>query len=44
MPEVVKQVDFSIEVPLTDQEKEKDHELNLYVSTFVSEDILVEYK
>ena len=40
--EVVKQVDFSIEEPLTDQEKEEDYELNLYISTFVLEDLLVE--
>ena len=42
MPEVVKQVDFSIEEPLTNQEKEEDYELNLYISTFVSEDLPVE--
>ena len=38
MPEAAKQVDFSIKEPLTDQEKEEDYELNLYISTFVSED------
>ena len=37
-PEAAKQVDFSIVEPLTDQEKEEDYELNLYISTFVSED------
>ena len=48
MPEAAKQVEFSIEVPLTDQEKEEYYELNLYISTFVSEDLpsnlLVGYK
>ena len=43
VPEVVKQVDFSIEEPLTDQEKEEDYELNLYISTFVSKEALVEH-
>ena len=43
MPEAVKQVDFSIEETLTDQEKEEDYELNLYISTFVSEETLVEH-
>ena len=38
----MKQVDFSIEEPLTDQEKEEDYELNLYINTFVSEDLPVE--
>ena len=38
IPEAAKQVDFSIIEPLTDQEKEEDYELNLYISTFVSED------
>ena len=42
MPDAAKQVDFSIEEPLTDQEKEEDYELNLYISTFVSEDLPVE--
>ena len=37
--EAAKQVEFSIEVPLTDQEKEEYYELNLCISTFVSEDI-----
>ena len=41
VPEVAKQVDFSIEEPLINQEKEEDNELNLYISTFVSEDIPV---
>ena len=31
-----------IEEPLTDQEKEEDYELNLYISTFVSEETPVE--
>ena len=38
VPEAAKQVNFSIIEPLTDQEKEEDYELNLYISTFVSED------
>ena len=38
IPEAAKQVDFSIIEPLTDQEKEEDYKLNLYISTFVSED------
>ena len=42
VPEAAKQINFSIIEPLTDQEKEEDYELNLYISTFVSEDILVE--
>ena len=37
-----KVTDFSIEEPLTDQEKEEDYELNLYISTFVSEETHVE--
>ena len=41
IPEAAKKVDFSITEPLTDQEKEEDYELNLYISTFVSEDIPV---
>ena len=42
MPKASKQVNFSIKEPLTDQEKEEDYELNLYISTFVSEYIPVE--
>ena len=42
VPEAVKQIDFSIEEPLTDQEKEEDYELNLYISTFFLEDLPVE--
>ena len=38
IPEASKQVDFSIIEPLTNQEKEEDYELNLYISTFVLED------
>ena len=38
IPEASKQVEFSIIEPLTDQEKEEDYELNLYISTFVLED------
>ena len=40
IPVAAKEVDFSIVEPLTDQEKEEDYELNLYISTFVSEDTL----
>ena len=43
VPTVAKQIDFSIEEPLTDQEKEEDYELNLYISTVVSEDTSVEH-
>ena len=42
MPEAAKQVKFSIKEPLIDQEKEEYYELNLYISTFVSEDTPVE--
>ena len=42
VPTAAKQIDFSIEEPLTDQEKEEYYELNLYISTFVLEDIPVE--
>ena len=38
IPEAAKQIYFSIIEPLIDQEKEEDYELNLYISTFVSED------
>ena len=38
VPEAAKQVDFSIVEPLTDQEKEEDYELHLYISTFVTQD------
>ena len=38
IPEASKKVNFSTIEPLTDQEKEEDYELNLYISTFVSED------
>ena len=37
-----KEIDMSIEEPLTDQEKEEDYELNLYISTFVSGETPVE--
>ena len=42
VPDATKQIEFSIQEPLTDQEKEEDYELNLYISTFVSEDTPVE--
>ena len=42
VPAAAKQIDFSIEEPLTDQEKEEDYELNLYISTFVSEETSVD--
>ena len=38
IPANAKAIDFSIEEPLTEQEKEEDYELNLYISTFVSEE------
>ena len=37
-----KEIEFSIAEPLTDQEKEEDYELNLYISTFVLEETPVE--
>ena len=43
VPTVAKQIKFLIEEPLTDQEKEEDYELNLYINTFVSEDTPVEH-
>ena len=42
IPTKAKETDFSIEEPLTDQEKEEDYELNLYISTFVLEETPVE--
>ena len=42
IPAKENETDFSIEEPLTDQEKKEDYELNLYISTFVSEEIPVE--
>ena len=42
IPAKAKETDFSIEESLTDQEKEEDYELNLYISTFVSEETSVE--
>ena len=38
IPEAATKVDFSTIEPLTDQEKEEDYELNLYINTFVSKD------
>ena len=43
VPAVAKHINFLITEPLTDQEKEEDYELNLYISTFVSEDTPVEH-
>ena len=43
VPTTAKQIDFSIEEPLIDQEKEEDYELNLYISTFVSEETPVKH-
>ena len=43
IPAKAKEIDFSIEELLTDQEKEEDYELNLYISTFVSEETSVEH-
>ena len=42
IPAKAKEMDFSIEEPLTNQEKEEDYKLNLYISTFVSEETPVE--
>ena len=42
IPAKAKETDFSIEEPLADQEKEEDYELNLYISTFVSEETPIE--
>ena len=42
IPAREKETYFSIEEPLTDQEKEEDYELNLYISMFVSKETLVE--
>ena len=36
-------IDFSIEEPLINQEKEEDYELNLYISTFVLEETPIEH-
>ena len=44
IPAREKEIDLSIEELLTDQEKEEDYELNLYISTFVSEETPVDYK
>ena len=38
-----KKINFSIEESLTNQEKEEDYELNLYISTFVSEETPVKH-
>ena len=38
IPTREKEIDMSIEEPLTDQEKEEDYELSLYINTFVSEE------
>ena len=43
IPAREKEIDLLIEDSLTDQEKEEDYELNLYISTFVSEETPVEY-
>ena len=43
VPVAVKQIDFSIKEPLIDQEKEEYYELNLYISTFVSEETPIEH-
>ena len=43
VPAIANQIDFSIDEPLTDQEKEEYYELNLYISTFVSEETPVEH-
>ena len=38
VPATTKKREFLVEEPLTDQEKEEDYELNLYIITFVSEE------
>ena len=38
IPAKSKQMDFSIDEPLTYEEKEEDYKLNLYISTFVLEE------
>ena len=43
VPAAAKQTDFSIAEPLTDQENKEGYELNLYISTFVSEETPVEH-
>ena len=44
VPTVAKHINFLIKEPLIDQEKEEDYELNLYISTFVSEETPVDFK
>ena len=43
IPTKAKEIDFSIEESLTDQEKEEHYELNLYISTFMSKETHVEH-
>ena len=43
IPAKAKEIDFSIDEPLTAQEKEEDYELNLYISIFVLEETPVEH-
>ena len=43
IPAKAKETNFSIEQRLRDQEKEEYYELNLYISTFVSEETPVEH-
>ena len=40
IPAKAKEINQTIEEPLTNQEKEEDYELRLYISTFMSDDIL----
>ena len=42
IPARAKETNFSLEEPLTYQEKEEDYELKLYISTLVSEETPVE--
>ena len=42
IPTKTNETDLLIEEPLTDQEKEEYYELNLYISTFLSEETPVE--
>ena len=42
IPAREKEINFSIEEPLTNQEKEEGYKINLYINTFVSEETPVE--
>ena len=42
IPAKAKEINQTIEEPLTNQEKEEDYELRLHISTFMSDDIPIE--